>query len=196
MDAGDRENRSEVGRQKKALRRELLATLKAITPAERLRSDALILQALRGMPSYQQASRLFLYVGTAWEVDTRPLIEEALAAGKQVAVPRCLPLGIMEACLIRNLDELRLVPPLGLWEPEEGAPVIEPALLDFAVIPCVACDRSGQRLGRGGGYYDRFLAEQSFTKAALCRQAVLQDSLPTEAFDQRVDYVVTDGGIV
>ena len=237
-------------KEKMALRRELLRILRAMPVEERLASDEAIRQRLVSMPAYRQAKRLFFYVGTGWEEDTRPLIEEALAAGKQVAVPRCLPLsqaaplpagegssamaslaasaenkgaispageapgsdtkavgssseasgsstaqirlGIMEACLIQGLDELRQVPPLGLWEPAESAPVIEPASLGFAVIPCIACDRSGLRLGQGGGYYDRFLAGQDFVKAALCRQDMLRDWLPGDAHDQRVGFIVTD----
>ena len=98
----------------------------------------------------------------------------------------------MEACLIQSLDDLRQVPPLGLWEPREDAPVLDPALLDLAIIPCIACDPSGLRLGQGGGYYDRFLAGQHFPKLALCRQAVFRESLPGEAHDQRVDCIVME----
>jgi 5-formyltetrahydrofolate cyclo-ligase len=188
---------NDAAARKKALRRELLDALKAIPEPERLKSDALIRSVAMEMQAYRQARRLFVYIGGGWEVDTRPLIEEALAAGKQVAVPRCLPeVGrIMEACLIQSLSELRQTPPMNLWEPATGTPVLPPEDIDLALIPCVACDKSGRRLGRGGGYYDRFLRQSLFTSAALCRQALLQEELPVEAHDERVGIIVTETGL-
>jgi len=90
---------------------------------------------------------------------------------------------------------LRQVPPLGLWEPAEGARTLSPSAIDFALIPCVACDAEGFRLGRGGGYYDRFLKGGRFVKAALCRRALLQEKLPVEAHDEKVDWIITEAGI-
>jgi 5-formyltetrahydrofolate cyclo-ligase len=182
---------------KKALRRNLLGVLKAMPEAERLASDAQIRRTVAEMPAYQQAMRLFVFVGSGWEVDTRPLIEAALAVGKQVAVPRCLPGASrdMEACLIRSLSELWQVPPLGLWEPVPGTPILAPEKIDLALIPCVACDMSGRRLGRGGGYYDRFLQRSHISSAALCRRALLLEELPVEAHDEKVGMIVTETGL-
>jgi len=194
---------NDIQGQKKALRREMLGVLSAIPADGRRAADGQIRRLVKEMPQYKQAGRLFIFIGAGWEVDTRPLVEEALAAGKQVTVPRCLPAspadkaagGLMEACLIRSLSDLRPVPPMGLWEPAAGTPVLSPSEIDFAVIPCIACDREGYRLGRGGGYYDRFLRGNRFVKAAVCRQALLRDALPSEAFDERVDFVITEAGL-
>ena len=204
----------EIAAEKKLLRRELVGMLSAMPEAERKEADERIRRLAADMPQYQQAGQLFIFVGVGWEVDTRPLIEDALAAGKQVAIPRCAPmtasgaahstasatapeamLGVMEACLIRSLDDLQPVPPLGLWEPLAGAPVLPPADIDFALIPCIACDKAGYRLGRGGGYYDRFLNEGRFVKATVCRKALLRDTLPAEAHDERVDFAITETGL-
>jgi 5-formyltetrahydrofolate cyclo-ligase len=252
---------AQVAAQKKELRRELLRIHQTLTDEGRRASDMQIRRQAAGMPQFQKAGRLFLFVGAGWEVDTWPLIEEALEAGKQVAVPRCLPLypqpercaadaqvslargrsrlhpiglrltpcplgqaldggalpnqgsgqrgmekphgagpgglpgGVMEACLIHSRGDLLQKPPFGLWEPAAEAPALPPGALDFALIPCIACDRSGRRLGRGGGYYDRFLAGRGFTKAAVCRQNMLLDELPHEAHDEKVDYIVTETGV-
>ena len=193
MEHGDTES---LVAQKKQLRKEMLAGLREVPAEERLQSDRQILRRIADMPQFQEAKALFAFVGTGWEVDTWPLIEEALAAGKQVAVPRCMPKGVMEACLIRSRRELRQVPPLGLWEPEEGTPVLAPESVDFALIPCIVCDGSGWRLGKGAGYYDRYLSSGKFTKAAICRQAFLQAALPVEAHDEKVDYVVTEERVI
>ena len=184
-----------ISAQKKLLRRDLLRLLWAIPEREKQASDEAIRLRLASLPQYQQATSLFIFVGDGWEVDTWPLIEAALAEGKQIAVPRCLPGGLMEACLIRSRGELRQTPPLGLWEPGAGAAVLPTSQIDFALIPCIACDANGLRLGRGGGYYDRFLTGAGFIKAAVCRQAVLQDTLPTEPHDEAVDVVVTESAL-
>ncbi len=187
---------------KKGLRQRLLTAARNLPLAKRQEDDRQIRQLLTAMEQYQKAKTLFIFIGTGWEVDTWPLIEDALKQGKLVAVPRCLPGtgaatggGVMEACLIDSRRELRQVPPLGLWEPPQGGPVLPAAAIDFVVVPCLACDKEGHRLGRGGGFYDRFLAQGSFYKAAVCRQAFLQDILPTEAHDETVDAVVTEAGI-
>ena len=189
-----------VSQQKKELRRELVGLLQSIPAETRQAADEEIRRRVSAMPSFQQAARLFIFVGNGWEVNTWPLIEEALASGKQVAVPRCLPLikgeaGIMEACLIQSRKDLKQRPPMGLWEPPAGTPQLLFSDIEFVLIPCVACDKDGYRLGQGGGYYDRFLAGSAFTKAALCRQALLQDALPREAHDVKLDYIVTEAGL-
>jgi len=187
---------------KKASRKELLTTLKALTPEERREGDALIRRRLMSIPSYQQAETLFAFVGDGWEVDTWPLIEDALAAGKRVAVPLCVTdtseRAFMRACLIRGREDLSRTQPWGLWEPEPGPrnPVIDPSDIDFAIIPCVACDSRGRRLGRGGGFYDRFLAGSGFVKAALCRDIVFGARIPTEPHDAPVDFVVTESRVI
>jgi len=192
--SGESENRQAA--EKKLLRKELLAAHNALSAVERLEGDKEILRLAVDMLPYRQALRLFVFVGTGWEADTRPLIREALAQGKQVAVPRCLPAGRMDACLIHSLDELRLVPPLGLWEPEAGTPVLPLRDVDFALVPCIACDTAGYRLGRGGGYYDRFLRDGAFVKAAVCRRVMLRKKLPAEAHDEKVDFIITEAGII
>ena len=187
---------NDIKSEKKELRRVLLDALNALPEAERFASDDRIRRQIYDMPEYMRANSIFIFVGTGWEVDTRPLVEEALAAGKTVCVPRCLPGGVMEACLIRSTGELRQIPPMGLWEPLEGTPVIPPSDIDFAIIPCIACDKYGFRLGRGGGYYDRFLKGGRFVKTAICRTSALQEKLPIEAHDESVNFILTEKGIL
>lgn len=192
----ERDSIGDAAAEKKALRKELQAELNAIPAAERLEGDDEIRRLAADMLQYRQARVLFIFVGAGWEVDTRPLIVEALAEGKRVAVPRCMSGGRMDACLISGLDELRQVPPLGLWEPAADAPALPLAEIDFALIPCITCDVGGYRLGRGGGYYDRFLRDGAFDKAAVCRRALLREKLPAEAHDEKVDYIITEAGVL
>jgi len=178
-----------------------------MTEEDRRVSDNLILGQIAALPSYKEARLIFAYVGVGWEVDTLPLIRQALAEGKAVAVPRWLADATaaaadstqrrgMDVCLIRNVDDLRQDGETGFWEPLATAPLVSTSDIDFIMIPCVACDEEGRRLGRGGGYYDRFLASASSVKAALCRADVLQELIPVEAHDVPVDYVVTESRVI
>jgi 5-formyltetrahydrofolate cyclo-ligase len=157
-------------------------------------SAAAIRGQVEALPEYQRAGTVFAFVGAKWEIDTKELLRNALAAGKRVAVPLCVGPGIMEARLISGLDELA-PGAYGIPAPLASCPVCPPAEIDFAVIPCVACDRAGRRLGQGGGYYDRFLAGAAFTKAAICRDIGLVDRIPAEPRDHPVDCVVTETAV-
>ena len=180
-----------VQAEKSALRRTVLARLRAMDPAERSSSDREIRRRASQLPSYQDCTVFFCFVGAGWEVDTSPWIAQALAEGRRVSVPLCVGPGIMEARYIRSLEDLRP----GAWgipEPPADNPLCPPAEISFAAVPCVACGRDGIRLGRGGGYYDRFLAGSPFPAAVLCRETALLDRIPRAPWDRPADYVVTE----
>ena len=135
------------------------------------------------------ASGLLLFYGVENEPDTRPLLRELLAGGKRVALPRCLPGNGMEARWIADLEGL--VP--GKWgipEPDGDAPLAGKEELDVILVPNLCCDRQGYRLGHGGGYYDRYLADYRGFTVALCPEGRLMDALPRERHDRPVDRVI------
>ena len=154
-------------------------------------SDKKIFQNLLKIPQYKKAETIFCFVSTPGEVDTREIIKNALSNNKRVCVPRCLKLGVMHAHEIKSLDDLQ-PGKYDIPEPKEHCPPIAPHEIDFAIIPCVTCNKQGHRLGYGGGFYDRYIQNQTFTKAALCRQSLLHDDIPLEPHDMAVDIVVTD----
>ena len=80
----------------------------------------------------------------------------------------------------------------GIREPDEGCPLAERGDIDLILVPAVCYDRRGYRLGFGGGYYDRWLAESCAFRVGLCREAVLQNQVPTESHDSRVDLLLTE----
>ena len=185
---------------KSVLRTALLAKINALPTEMRRQADEGIRRRILSMPGYLQAGTIFAFVGVGWEVDTWPLIELALAAGKTVAVPRLRLLHTtadcsMQACQIRSRADLILTSPLGLWEPKAEARILDPAEIDFALIPCIACDGRGNRLGRGGGHYDRYLAGVHFFKAAVCRLTLHQPTLPAASHDIKIDAAVTEGKV-
>ena len=143
---------------------------------------------------YKSADCVFCYVSTEKEMDTFSILQDILQSGKHLGVPKCTGKGIMNVYEIHSLQELYLGA-YGILEPKEDPErLIQPEAIDFAFIPCISCDRSGRRLGHGGGYYDRYLEKTHCVKAALCREELLVDEIPVEEHDLRMDFVISEKG--
>lgn len=147
---------------------------------------AAMARQLFSLPAWQQAGTVFCFVSMRDEPDTLLILQQALADGRRLCVPRCLPgdEGQMDIVEITSLNDLQ-PGRYGILEPSGGrVTTLEPGAL--ALIPCLAADRQGVRLGRGAGYYDRFLAQFVRTggkKLLLCPEALLFDALPSDAWD-------------
>ena len=135
------------------------------------------------------------YVGAvAGEVATRGIVGRALREGKTVVCPRVRwnPRGL-DSYAIGSLDEL-VESARGLWEPDPArAPRVDDATLDLVLVPGIAFDRRGWRIGFGAGLYDRFLAGVDAPRAALAFSLQILDPLPVEPHDEPVDWIVTEG---
>lgn len=187
-----------VAEGKPALRRALKERRACLSAETRELVDRRITERLCSLPEYRDANVLFAYLSFGSEVSTRAIIQEAWRAGKKVALPRCVPgTRRMEWYEVQSLDGL-LKSPLGVEEPNpdsalriDASSVGEAA---FALIPALAYDLNGYRLGYGGGYYDVFLESFAGMSAGLCREAFLFDDLGdmVESHDRPVDIVVTD----
>lgn len=144
-------------------------------------------QQLFALPVWQSAQTVFAFASMRDEPDTAPLLQRALADGKQLCLPRCLPGdgGQMEMIAVNGPEELHQGR-YGIFEPT-GSQRAVPSPGTLALIPCLAADRFGTRLGRGAGYYDRFLAEYAGTggaKLLICPSALLfEEPLPRDAWD-------------
>lgn len=179
--------------EKERLRRALLVKRRRLDAGLRADYDRRIAGRLLSSPCWAAAGTVFCYVGTGWEIGTAEILNAAFAAGRRVAVPLCLPGGVMEAHEIRTLDALA-PGAFGIPEPRRDTPVLPPQAFDLAVVPAVAFDRAGFRIGRGGGYYDRYLAQMRGVKIGLCYTQFLLPSLPRELHDERVDLILTEEG--
>lgn len=84
----------------------------------------------------------------------------------------------------------------GIPQPPEEAETAEPGEKDFMLVPALCCDRRGVRLGHGGGYYDRYLAEHRVATACLCRERLLLEKVPKDWNDFAVNYVITEREII
>lgn len=176
---------------KSELRRLVREREAALTRAERLRADRVLTERLLDCPQFLAASSVLLYFGVGAEPDTLPLLTAALERGKRVALPKITGPGTMEAREIRALSEL--VPgAFGIPEPADSCPVVPPEEFDLILVPGAAFSPDGRRLGRGGGYYDRYLPRTRGVRVAAVRHIQLFDALPVEAHDVPVDLVITD----
>jgi len=176
---------------KKALRREIGAKKRALNAAEIESRSALLADKLYKTPQYRDCQSLYAYLSFNQEVRTNPIIQRAWADGKRVAVPKV----VGDEMVFIRIDSFEGLAPQGafhIMEPIEDGPVAgdEKALI---LMPGLAFDPEGHRVGYGGGYYDRFLEkEPDHPLVALCYDFQLYDRLEVEAHDVPVDVVLTD----
>jgi 5-formyltetrahydrofolate cyclo-ligase len=143
---------------KRRVREEVLALRAALSAPERAAAEAAIVARLLGLPSFQAAHTVLLTLPFRGEWDTRPLIRAASDAGKRVVLPR-VDLASRMLALHVVTDLVRDVAPgyASIEEPHAHLPQLAPGDIDWVLVPGVAFDESGRRLGYGGGFYDRLL---------------------------------------
>lgn len=152
-------------------------------------ANAEICRNLRRLPQYRAARRVMIYLPLAGEVDVTAL----LADEKEFFVPVTKDAAITPAKITAETELVKGA--FGISEP--ARPQFAAASgLDFIVVPAVAADRRGNRLGRGKGCYDRFLAGVDCPRAAVCFGFQLADEIETEPHDAVMDYIITEGGCV
>lgn len=190
---------------KKELRRTVLDKREKLGAEERRLKSAAICSRIVDMLEHEGIlrgqGRLLTFMPFGHEVDIHPVAEHCWGAGGSVTVPKTVPAEKrLELFTVHSLDELTP----GLWgilEPDaaKGAVPADPAQLAAVLVPGVAFDRSGGRLGYGGGYYDRLLAGlhgQGFRPITIAPAFEMQmcEGLELEAHDIKVDAVVTEAG--
>lgn len=179
---------------KKALRRSVIELEKTLEAEYKRSSDAEIIRFVLGTEEYRKASCVFAFVGTEHEINTKELLSAVLRDRKKLCIPKCIGNGIMEAREISDVSSLRRGV-YGIFEPSDSSPLVNITQIQFAVVPCVSCSHDGRRLGRGGGYYDRFLDDYNGTAAVVCRECLMRDIIPLEEHDVTVPIVVTDKAV-
>lgn len=180
-----------VQQQKKLVRKEARLKNKTLSQAYINSSNHGITQRVLQHPRYKKASVVFCFVSTPQEVDTHSILQHAWQQGKTVCVPLCTGPGTMQARAVTSFAQLQ-PGTIGILEPVSHTPVIDTASIDFAIVPCLTCDIYGNRVGYGGGYYDRFLLDAVFYSAVVCRQKLLANKVPTEVWDVPVNHVITE----
>ena len=178
--------------------REKYRKIRAQIPSEtRKHADSQIAERLFNRPEYRDARIIYCYMSFKDEADTASIIDESVRLGKQVALPRVSGKRKMEFFFISGQKDL-VTGFMGIKEPagyclEASAPS-EDALV---LLPGLAFDRSGARLGYGGGFYDTYLAKHAgCKKAALAYSAQIAPEIPTEPVDVKTDMIITEKELI
>ena len=164
---------------------------------EKKAADSKIFENLKSSGLIGKAELVLTYVSYRDEADTLKLIEYLLEEGITVAVPRCRKQGQMDFFTIKSLGDLK-PSSMGIPEPEyDERNLVRDFTGALCIVPGTAFDLKGNRTGYGGGYYDRFLSsEKDVTPAGICYSPLIFDSVPSEAHDISVDYIITEKGII
>lgn len=154
-------------------------------------------QLLFQLDLWKNASIIGITVSKGFEWDTKQIIQQGWKENKVIAVPKCYPTDkTMTYYQITSFEQLEVVY-AGIEEPiiERTSPV-KVELLDLCIVPGVVFDKSGYRIGFGGGYYDRMLPTTQAPTLSICSELQIVPSLPKESHDLPVDYLVTEKGII
>jgi 5,10-methenyltetrahydrofolate synthetase len=182
-----------IAAEKKALRVSVLAAREAMPAEARAREGATVCARVAQLPAYRDAPTVLAYVSFGAELDTHALLRQVLADGKALALPRVVKSEQrLSLHRIASLDTLQ-AGPWGILEPPADASVFTLAQAAFILVPGVAFDLAGFRLGYGAGYYDRLLAlaNPDAARVSLAFQCQMVDAVPNAPHDQRVDAIIT-----
>ncbi len=176
---------------KKEIRDFYIKTRKCISESEKQEFDRYIFVSFINSKFYKNFETFLIYISFNNEVQTYDLIQFMLDNNKKVAVPFCND-NTMNFYFINSIDEL--------ISGKYGIPSVDinksVKVVDFdnalCIVPAVSFDNNGNRLGYGGGYYDRFLSEYKIPSIGFCYQRCICDKLPTEQTDIKINYVLTE----
>ena len=184
---GKRDEKNLIRKQMKQLRADMTRT-------ERFEKSMQIFEQLITVPEFKRADRIYTYVSMDNEIDTIMLIDYSLSLEKRVFVPRVSGKD-MEFYEISDISELN--PGYrGIYEPDINCKEPDYSRTGFMCMPGLAFDRSYNRIGYGGGFYDRYLSvENKLYKAALAYETQLLESIPAQDGDVRPDMIVTEESI-
>ena len=178
--------------EKTALRRELRALRRAIPPEEKKALDAILVEKALATDIYRGADLLLLYAPLADEPDLLSLAAEAWRDGKEVAFPIShTDTHTLTFHTVTSLSELR-EGAYGIFEPSCEAPMANITSKTLCIVPALAFDRAGYRLGYGGGYYDRLLSEFCGHTLGLFYHAFLKNDLPRGEYDRAIELLITE----
>jgi 5-formyltetrahydrofolate cyclo-ligase len=205
---------SEPADAKARARRKVAAALVALSPGRRRAAGIAVARHLEALPAVAEAGTVMVFLSLPTEIDTWPVIRWAWDRGKRVAVPRIQPGRggndtpvrdrpmvpvLLAAADVASVSAHPAVRPgaFGILTAPQ-APTVPPEEIDVVLVPCQAVDRKGNRLGRGGGFYDRFLAGPGMRAVRIApalKEQVL-DAVPVTERDEPMDMIVTEGEVL
>ncbi len=180
---------------KKSIRKNIIAK-RDLNKEENSLKDSKIFNELISLNSYKRAKKIFIYIGFGSEINTKDLIEIMLKEGKEVFVPKVIEKEMI-ALKITSLSNL-IESKFKILEPVGEKSDIDGEEFDLIIMPGVAFDRIGNRIGYGGGYYDKYLKDISsdIKKVALAYELQLVEEIETEEHDLKVDSIITENEVI
>ncbi len=197
------------------IRRAVAMALGSMSPEIKRQKSLAIVRRLLAHPVFQSARTIMGYIAMETEVDLWTLFREAWMLGKTIALPRIVP--PLDEPRITRVHDRRILPyqltpaavdapsehpglqmdMLGIWEPKSNARPVPLAEVDLILVPCLAYDRRGVRMGKGGGFYDRLLASDGVraTTAGIAFSEQIFRRLPSCPHDHPVNMLFTDCGL-
>ena len=177
---------------KKELRRYIREQKRHFTPQQLGKMSLSIMSSLLSHSQIQKADSVLMYHSLPDEVDTHSALDQLLAMGKKVILPKVVSDTEMTIHEYTGKDSLLPSAPYGILEPTTPELSIINCQLSIAIVPGMAFDRQGHRLGRGKGYYDRFLSQiPNIYKIGVCFPFQMLESIPSESTDVVMDEVIT-----
>lgn len=178
---------------KNLLRTEIRRQCRSYSTMHVMEMSVCISERIIALPEYQKAQRVFCYHALPMEVQTGGLIREMLRVGKQVYLPVTRADRAMEAVRLRDAEAVHRAA-YGIMEPD-GDDAAEPETMDLILVPGMAFDRAGRRLGRGGGYFDAFLPRCRGLIVGVTFERQLLDQVPVEEHDWLMDRIITEQAV-
>lgn len=177
------------------LRNQIKQALREADPTQLARADQTVSHRVQTLDRFRQARVILSYAPFGREFNADLLNQAILEQGKTLALPLVTGPGQMEARLISSLAQL--VPgTYGIREPGPDTPVLSPDSIDLLLLPGLAFDPACYRMGRGGGYYDRYLAQFPGYAIAPTRELQIVPAVPRDPWDRSADLVVTEKRIL
>jgi len=169
----------------------------SLNKRELLEKSEAIKERLFAQPEFRKAKKILFFAGIKNEVQTEEMISDALALGKTVCVPKTdFEKQKMSAVIISSFEELK-EKKFGLLEPESGKEIF-PEEIDLIIVPGVAFDTQGRRLGLGKGFFDKFLQEtrRDASKIALSFECNIEKSVPYASHDMLMNKIITENRVI
>ncbi|ERJ10902.1 5-formyltetrahydrofolate cyclo-ligase [Haloplasma contractile] len=183
---------------KKMIRQMIMYNRDVIDQQERLSMDQSVFERLTNSKEFNDAESIFIFVSFRSEVDTHRIIQKAIDLGKRVCVPKIEKKSEgMTPYQIQSLDQLE-EGYYGVLEPKYGCELCDKETIDLIIMPGLAFDAKGGRVGYGGGFYDHFInsMETSVRKLAIAYDFQVLDKVPMGENDQLVDQIITDQRVI
>lgn len=179
---------------KNALRKQMREKRQALSPALHAKKSMNIRQRLEEEAAFEQAQSVLVYLSTPEEVDTHGIVKDLLTKGITVYAPRVTK----DELILCKIDSWEALEPstMGILEARSDVPEAHPQNVDLILVPGIAFDEHGHRIGYGKGYYDKLLKTIRGYKVGLAFSEQVINEIPSEAHDVPLDLIITDSSSI